>query len=99
MLPFSVPVIFIFEIQGVLKFKKHSGAKWLRQVAHESSKVVSLLTGFLYPQKTYLVLISVEDPGSAVFEALCYKPEVRGIYSRWCQWSFFIYKILPASVV
>jgi hypothetical protein len=26
--------------------------------------------------------------GGAVVEALCYKPEGRGIDSRWCHWNF-----------
>jgi hypothetical protein len=32
-----------------------------------------------------------------VVEALCYKPESRGIDSQWCQWNFSL-TILPAAL-
>ena len=31
-------------------------------------------------------------------EALRYKPEGRGLDSRWCEWIFFIDIILPAAL-
>jgi hypothetical protein len=36
--------------------------------------------------------------GGAVVEALRYKPEGRGIDSRWCHWNFFIEIIIPATL-
>jgi hypothetical protein len=35
--------------------------------------------------------------GGTGFEALCYKPEGRGIKSRWCHWNFSL-TILPAAL-
>jgi hypothetical protein len=36
--------------------------------------------------------------GSVTVEALCYKPEGRGFETRWGEWIFSIYLILPAAL-
>jgi hypothetical protein len=36
--------------------------------------------------------------GSVVIEALCYKPEGRVFDSRWGNWIFSVYLILPATL-
>jgi hypothetical protein len=36
--------------------------------------------------------------GGTVVEALCYKPEGRGIDSRWCHWNFSFIIIFPATL-
>jgi hypothetical protein len=37
--------------------------------------------------------------GSVPVKALCYKPEGRGFDTRWGEWIFSIYRILPAALV
>jgi hypothetical protein len=44
------------------------------------------------------VLFHIGARGGALVEALRYKPEDRGIDSRWCQWNFSIDIILPAAL-
>jgi hypothetical protein len=36
--------------------------------------------------------------GSILVKALCYKPEGRGFETRWGEWNFSIYLILPAAL-
>jgi hypothetical protein len=47
---------------------------------------------FIWDFNLYVFLIcltcEVGARGGAVVEALCYKPEGRGIDSRWCYWNF-----------
>jgi hypothetical protein len=56
----------------------------------EFSRYVIIFYMFLIIQKIYILynLIYVEARGGAVVEALSYKPEGRGIDSRWCNWNF-----------
>jgi hypothetical protein len=45
----------------------------------------------------YMFLI-LRARGSVVVEALCYKPEDSGFETRWGEWLFQIYLILPAAL-
>jgi hypothetical protein len=36
--------------------------------------------------------------GSVVVKALCYRPQGRGFETRWGEWMFSIYLILPATL-
>jgi hypothetical protein len=38
------------------------------------------------------------ERGSIVVKALCYKPQGRRFETRWSQWTFSIYLILPAAL-
>jgi hypothetical protein len=41
-----------------------------------------------YKRINTITLFYMGARGGAVVEALCYKPEGRGIDSRWCHWIF-----------
>jgi hypothetical protein len=45
---------------------------------------------FQYKIIIHTLLFLVEACGGAVVEALRYKPEGRGIDSRWCHWNFLL---------
>ena len=38
------------------------------------------------------------DRGSTVVKVLCYKSEGRWFDSSWCQWIFYLHKILPIAL-
>jgi hypothetical protein len=55
----------------------------LRQSAHEGGRPYA--PAAFIPEELLLAPISIGARCGAVAEALCYKPEGRGIDSRWCQ--------------
>jgi hypothetical protein len=50
----------------------------------------------IYFTKLYIYM---GHPVAQLVEALCYKPKVCGFEFRWCHWTFFIYEILPATLL
>jgi hypothetical protein len=66
------------------------GIQILSESAYAGGKVVKPHVPAAFTPKILLVLISIGERGSAVVEALRYKPEGREIYSRWCHWNFLL---------
>jgi hypothetical protein len=52
----------------------------------------------LFPQTRHWDQATKLEFGSAIVKALCYKPESCGFETRWGEWIFSIYLILPAAL-
>jgi hypothetical protein len=74
-------------IRGDLMTPHTSFSKIIVYGPNASLSIISSLYGiWFFTQNDYIAQSEVR--GGAVLEALCYKPEGRGIDSRWCYWNF-----------
>jgi hypothetical protein len=88
-LPYKVKIMYsYYRLWQAMRVPGGWGFRILRRRHMKVARLLVLRTGRLYSQEISLVLISVGARGSAVIEALRYKPEGRGIDSRWCHWNF-----------
>ena len=100
--------VFISEYRTALEkkyfFLNHFQVPWfVRGLLATRHSATNQVETFLWPSFVFKQILTCTDnvQGQAVtqlVEALRYKPEGRGFYSRWCHWIFFLDIIFPAAL-